>query len=182
MTESQDVNTKSALLAAAIKVFADKGFNSATVRDICGQARANVAAVNYHYGSKDGLYAAVLEEIFPKDTDWKILEDSALAPERRLHDFIRNLTSEIFRQGNGLTAQRWAIFLREMAKPSQHLDFIVRRQVQSRADELRQIVRDILGPDASEITIAFSSANIWALMLDHLLIHPHSGTTDPAPA
>ncbi|NDV18532.1 CerR family C-terminal domain-containing protein [Pseudodesulfovibrio sp. JC047] len=172
MNEPQDVNTKAALLSAAIEVFADKGFDSATVRNICSQAQANVAAVNYHYGSKSGLYAAVLEEIFPKKEDWQKLDSSTAHPEARLHEFVRGLVAEIYRMGSDMTARRWAIFLREMAKPSKHLDFIVRRQVQARTDELRHIVAELLGPNTPETTMAFCSANVWALILDQLLIQP----------
>ncbi|MBG0791268.1 MAG: CerR family C-terminal domain-containing protein [Desulfovibrionaceae bacterium] len=172
MNDSPDVNTKSALLAAAIQVFADKGFDSATVRDICGRAKANVAAVNYHYGSKDGLYAAVLAEIFPTGEERHAQITPDLSPEERLREFIRGLASDIFERGSDTIAQRWAIFLREMAKPSGNLDYIVQHHVQPRADELRCILSEILGPNAPDTTLAYCSANIWALMLDHLLIQP----------
>jgi AcrR family transcriptional regulator len=172
MNESPDVNTKKALLLAAMEVFADKGFDSATVRDICGLAKANVAAVNYHYGSKDGLYAAVLEEIFPKGEEWISGEDSNLPAVERLHRFIRGLAEEIYTQSTGQIAQKWAIFLREMAKPSHNLDLIVQHQVQPRANELRDILTLLLGPATPDQTLAYCSSNIWALMLDHLLTQP----------
>ena len=172
MNETPDVNTKDALLAAAIEVFADKGFDAATVRDICGRAKANVAAVNYHFGGKDALYVAVLEEIFPKDEHPQIAKDPDLTPQERLHNYLSDLTSEIYERGNGMVTQRWSIFLREMAKPSQNLDFIVKRQVQPRTDELRNILTEILGPDVPGAVLAFSSSNIWALVLDHLLTQP----------
>jgi len=172
MNETPDVNTKDALLAAAIEVFADKGFDAATVRDICGRAMANVAAVNYHFGSKDALYVAVLEEVFPKEDKPQTASETVLPPEERLRNYLRDLAGEIYERGNGMVAQRWAIFLREMAKPSHNLDFIVQRQVQSRANELRGILADILGPDTPDRILAFSSSNIWALMLDHLIIQP----------
>jgi len=171
MNEKPDVNTKDALLAAAIEVFADKGFDAATVRDICGRARANVAAVNYHFGGKDALYVAVLREVFPKDEYDFVTNRNDDAPER-LRIFLGALAREIYERGNGMVAQRWAIFLREMAKPSANLDFIVQRQVQPRADELRDIVAAILGQDIPERVMAFSCSNIWALMLDHLLTQP----------
>lgn len=171
MNAKPDVNTKDTLLAAAIQVFADKGFDAATVRDICGRAKANVAAINYHFGSKDGLYVAVLREVFPKD-EYNFVTDRSGPAGQRLHAFLRTLAGEIYERGNGMIAQRWAIFLREMAKPSANLDFIVRRQVQPRANELRDIVTDILGPDAPEQMLAYASSSIWALMLDHLLTQP----------
>lgn len=171
MNEKPDVNTKDALLAAAIEVFADKGFDAATVRDICSKANANVAAVNYHYGGKEALYVAVLEEIFPEDHTKKGV-DKNLPPDEQLRMYLRTMVSEIYERADGMIAQRWAIFLREMAKPSHNLEFIVERQVQSRVNELRDIVIAILGPDTPDHVVAFSSSNIWALMLDHLLTQP----------
>ena len=171
MNGKPDVNTKDALLASAIEVFADKGFDAATVRDICGRAGANVAAVNYHFGGKDALYVAVLKEVFPKD-EYDFVTDRAEPAPQRLRAFLASLAREIYERGNGMVAQRWAIFLREMAKPSANLDFIVQRQVQPRADELRDIVTAILGPNTPERILAFSCSNIWALMLDHLLTQP----------
>jgi len=48
------------LLDAAERLFAKKGFDGASVRDITSQADCNVAAVNYHFGGKDKLYLDVL--------------------------------------------------------------------------------------------------------------------------
>ncbi|QGY38863.1 DUF1956 domain-containing protein [Pseudodesulfovibrio cashew] len=171
MNEKRNVNTKDALLAAAIEVFADKGFDAATVRDICGRAGANVAAVNYHYGGKDALYLAVLEEVFPRDT-YEQSGDEDMDPELRFKRYLRNLISDIYESGSATIAQRWSIFLREMAKPSRNLDFIVRRQVQPRADELREIVSALLGPECPESVLAYTSSSIWVLLLDHLLTQP----------
>ena len=56
--------TKVKLLEAAGEEFADKGFERATIRGICERAGANIAAVNYHFGDKEQLYArAVIEGI-----------------------------------------------------------------------------------------------------------------------
>ena len=56
-----DVETRERLLRAAEELFAERGYASVTVRDICHAARANVAAVNYHFGDKLGLYREVLQ-------------------------------------------------------------------------------------------------------------------------
>lgn len=48
------------LVEAAEKLFAEKGFEAVSVRDITKEAGANVAAVNYHFGSRDGLVIAVI--------------------------------------------------------------------------------------------------------------------------
>ncbi len=52
------------VLVAAIEEFAARGLAGASVRRICARAGANVAAVNYYFGSKDALYAAVFHRLF----------------------------------------------------------------------------------------------------------------------
>lgn len=49
--------TRSAILAAAERLYADRGFGDVTLRDIVAEANVNLAAVNYHFGSKDELLA-----------------------------------------------------------------------------------------------------------------------------
>ncbi len=48
--------TRARIISAAGAVFAQKGFESATVREICQLAQANLAAINYHFGDKHQLY------------------------------------------------------------------------------------------------------------------------------
>src|SRR3954454_12224069 len=49
---------RATVLPAAAGRFGARGSRRATVRDICARASANAAAVNYHFGDKDGLYSA----------------------------------------------------------------------------------------------------------------------------
>ncbi|MGC6457975.1 MAG: TetR family transcriptional regulator [Akkermansiaceae bacterium] len=55
--------TREALLEAAASLLAEKGFETVSVREITGLAQANVASVNYHFGSRDGLIDAVVEKM-----------------------------------------------------------------------------------------------------------------------
>jgi len=54
-------DTRTKILRVAARVFAQKGFSGASVRDIVSAAGENVSAVNYHFGSKQKLYQATLE-------------------------------------------------------------------------------------------------------------------------
>jgi AcrR family transcriptional regulator len=54
-------DTKIAILDAAERLFAARGFDATSLRDINSAAGVNLAAVNYHFGSKDGLIQKVLE-------------------------------------------------------------------------------------------------------------------------
>ena len=53
--------TREKLIEAAGEVFAEVGFHNATVREICALAGTNIAAVNYYFGEKLGLYSEVLK-------------------------------------------------------------------------------------------------------------------------
>jgi AcrR family transcriptional regulator len=50
-------HTRTAILGAAERLYADRGFGDVTLRDIVAAANVNLAAVNYHFGSKDELIA-----------------------------------------------------------------------------------------------------------------------------
>lgn len=51
------------MLDAAGRLVAAKGFDSVSIRDVTGAAKANVAAVNYHFGSREGLMALVMTHV-----------------------------------------------------------------------------------------------------------------------
>ena len=65
MTDAKGkIATRTAILDAAKKLFAAKGFGAATVRDICTEAGANIALVSRYFGSKSELYAEVCRSLF----------------------------------------------------------------------------------------------------------------------
>ena len=54
-------DTKERILNVAERLFADRGFPATSLRDLTSEAGVNIASVNYHFGSKDALLAAVLK-------------------------------------------------------------------------------------------------------------------------
>jgi AcrR family transcriptional regulator len=62
--DTQD--TRELLLKAASKLFAEKGFEAVTTRNLAKAADVNIAMIAYYFGSKDGLFKAMIEERFPK--------------------------------------------------------------------------------------------------------------------
>lgn len=59
MRELRDADTKTLILDAAEVAFADLGFDAASLRHIISLAGVNLAAIHYHFGSKEALLAAV---------------------------------------------------------------------------------------------------------------------------
>lgn len=60
--DALEIDTKSHLLRVAGRIFAERGFRATSVRYIVTRAGVNQAAVNYHFGGKQGLYRAVIQE------------------------------------------------------------------------------------------------------------------------
>lgn len=137
--------TRRALLDAAADVFAEVGFRAATVRDICRRAKANVAAVNYHFGDKAALYAEVLtaqsrlaHARYPNPTD-----TPGLTPEGRFDAFVRSFLQRVL--SAELHARHGRIMAREMVEPTAALDRLVAEAIRPQAELLRTIVTDLLG-------------------------------------
>src|ERR1700689_4313147 len=61
-TEEARQGTREHLLEAAGHVFAQKGFEGTTAKEICERAATSTAAVNYYFGGIEALYGAVMEE------------------------------------------------------------------------------------------------------------------------
>jgi AcrR family transcriptional regulator len=59
ITNPESAHTRERLLDASERLFAEKGFRSASVRDITRESSCNIAAVNYHFGGKANLYREV---------------------------------------------------------------------------------------------------------------------------
>ncbi len=60
-TTPTSATTKDALLIAAKKIFAKKGFDGATVKDIADEAGVNISLVSYHYQGKENLFRACIQ-------------------------------------------------------------------------------------------------------------------------
>jgi AcrR family transcriptional regulator len=60
-----DQGTKERLLSTALRMFAESGFDAVSIRDITNAAGANLGAIGYYFGSKDGLIKAVMVRAEP---------------------------------------------------------------------------------------------------------------------
>jgi AcrR family transcriptional regulator len=142
--------TEKRLLEAAGEIFAEVGYRSATVRQICEKAGANIAAVNYHFGDKEGLYMAVLRSV-PDAHAEKFPADRGLQPgasaERRLAAYIESLLHRVFDEGR--PGWHSKIMAREMIEPTRALDTLVAEIARPVHQELASIIRELLGSRAA---------------------------------
>lgn len=162
--------TRQRLLDAAGPVFAEHGFRTATIRDICARAGANIAAVHYHFGDKAGLYRAVLEyahcaarEAFPVHE----LLNPAIPAEERLRFYVHGFIRQILDQGR--PAWHGQLMAREMVEPSEALDHIVETGIRPKWEVLVAICAELLAPhrDADLIEHAAASVIGQCLLFKH---------------
>lgn len=161
------------LLIAACEVFAENGFKNTTVRDICTRADVNVAAVNYHFGSKEKLYEAVWDysnRMAVKNRMDEIELARAAGPEERLRIFIRTLLYNILNHDR----PEWdfRIVAHEMIRPTGAFDQIVERMILPGFVFLRDLVRELLGESVSEEKIKRYSLSIVGQCLYYRFANP----------
>ena len=180
------MSTKDDILTSATKLFAEFGFRDASVRDICNDANANIAAINYHFGNKTQLYVQVIQIAYQSLNEQKAmptLEDSQ-SPCEALDAWILWYLERLFGDGSEITHQ---LLLREAANPSPMLDEIVSTQMFPLYKQLDQIVRAIQGARATDTDIKLSCLSILGQclvhrthksMIDRLPVEPEDLTTD----
>jgi AcrR family transcriptional regulator len=91
-----DTDTKTAILDAAENLFVEQGFEGASLRSVTAVANVNIAAIHYHFGSKDALVKAVLaRRLSPINQErldrLEALESSAGGADLQLEDILRAL-------------------------------------------------------------------------------------------
>lgn len=140
--EKETAETRRRLLDTAAMVFAEHGFAAATIRMIAGRARVNVAAVNYHFGGKDGLYREVLRHVrrlaYERYPTTYGLNGEA-TPEERLHAYVRSFLLRSI--GADSVPGFGVLMMREMVEPTSALDMIVDEGIRALFDQLVEIVQ-----------------------------------------
>ncbi len=161
----QNTETRHRLLEAAGEVFAKRGFRQATVREICKRAHANVAAINYHFHDKRGLYEAVLKYALRCVREKYCTAHRPSAPanaEQELREVIAARLHAVFDLGR--TAWHGKLMSREMIEPTEALNTVVKEELAPLFQRLQSCVRAILGSGTSDEQVrrcAFSISSQW---------------------
>ncbi len=152
----KDENSKSRILEAATKLFAQKGFDGASIREICKLADVNLCMISYYWGGKQELYNGIIEDLIEKQIEYsKSFLDLNRNPQnmstkecvdllitisdRLVNFFYTNVSSDLI-----------VILLKEQQK----LDFIVKSPV---LDYMRSVVARILNKDVNDRLVIFKT-------------------------
>ena len=137
--------TRAGLVETAGELFAERGYADTTGKAICERAGVNMAAVNYHFGSRDGLYLEVLREVHQRIVSLAFLRElarGALPPEEKLRAFLRELVGHVLADAGNWPMRVWA---RELLAPSPLWERFVREEAQPKFELLSAVVGEITG-------------------------------------
>ena len=158
-------DTKLALILAAGELFADRGLEGVSVRDIVGKAGTTLSSVNYHFGSKSGLYLetiryALKRQINTEDTLTRLEEANPSSPQETA-DVLYGLVHRFF----------WTYLAPEHPRWYERL---VNRAVVDGRDDVSAAIAEVLRP-ADEMLhrllrqhvpdLAASDAGLWRMCL-----------------
>ena len=161
MSRTRDAETCDRLLDVAARLFAARGFKDVTIREICRSARANVAAVNYHFGDKLGLYREVLNkaiETMQATTEAARQAGTGLEAEQKLRGYIRVFLERTAAQSGDSWIHQ--LMLREMADPTPAIDLVFEQVIRPRVAYLSEIVAEVLDLDAGDVQVLRSVMSI----------------------
>ncbi|WP_434778383.1 TetR/AcrR family transcriptional regulator [Neisseria sp. Ec49-e6-T10] len=148
--------TKELILEVAGRLFAEKGFNGTTSKEICTLAHANQAAVNYHFGGKIELYQAVLIQAHSNllSIDFLLrIQNQTISAEKKLDLIIEQLTANVLNN-------EWhiKIFIREIFSPTPHFEQamsqVVNKEVLPKMNIVKQIIGDRINLPADNPTVS----------------------------
>jgi AcrR family transcriptional regulator len=150
--EAMTDDTRTRVLNAAGPIFAEKGFQATTVREICQAADVNLASVNYHFGDKERLYIAAVKQARelrmaqvpfperPRGTPGDVL----------LRDFILTMLRRML----GVDELPWQsrLMMREILSPTEACRQMVEEHFRPEFDRLMEILDQLLPPETPKHT------------------------------
>ena len=144
-------DTQHRLLESACMVFAEKGFHDAHVSEICERAGANIAAVNYYFGSKKKLYVAVLRhtaEISERSLRQIAGPGVTLSPEERLTRFYESRFAGMF--SDGPESCFGHLIQHETTNPTFAHEDVFRDLMEPTRQFVDETLQELLGAEATE--------------------------------
>jgi AcrR family transcriptional regulator len=137
-------NTRARLLDAAGQVFADTGYQAATVRQICAHAGVNIALVNYHFGDKLELYTEVLR--YSTGAAKNEIIQKALRSDAPPEEALRELIAAMLQRVCGADRPGWhyQLMVHEMAQPTPAMAKVIDETMRPIYDRFRSLIGALL--------------------------------------
>ena len=176
----RDSETRVRLLTAAARLFAERGFHKVTVRDICRKARANVAAVNYHFGGKRGLYNEVMQSAvrsMQETTEAAREAGDRLPPDQQLRAYIDVFLHRVVADTRGTWIHQ--LMMQELSDPTPAFEMVIDQVIRPRMAYLFRVIAELLGCSEQDARVARCAMSVHVQCLA-LLQNPIAGRINPA--
>lgn len=149
-----ELATRQRLLEVACDLFIEQGYKTAKIRDIASRANANLAAINYHFGSKEKLYIAVIEYIASQvfaERAQSVVAHAGDSPAEQLKQYIRLFLQRLLENTN---QARWGkLIARETVEPTAAFDMVVKKFILPSHRDLKKIIQAILGKTTEDESV-----------------------------
>lgn len=157
--------SRARILDAAGELFADRGIDGVSTRELAKKANVNIGAINYHFGGKEALYHETLETLL-EDTG-PIFRDivdelyrrltAAKGAKRKLTDLTHWYVRAMFRAVLGNARAHWqmAFLLREFHNPSQEFPRLLQEKIDPMHNAVGVLIGEALGtePDSPDVKL-----------------------------
>jgi AcrR family transcriptional regulator len=163
-TPKDSKKTRAKLIEAAGQLFAEKGFNGVTVRDIAQKADTHLSALNYHFRTKEALYHEVLMEACRSDSI--SLEDKEQLLKMNPRDALFLLIKEALKEYGKLTASNWrmVVITRECREPSPSFEEVSREYFKPEADFLAELIGRAVNKPSADPNVRFGVISMIGLL------------------
>jgi len=160
------------LLEVAGPIFADRGYQATTIREICAGAGANVAAINYHFGDKLGLYTEVLQQSVRAAQLIAVQNtlDQNTPPEEILRALIRARLRSI--SGDDLPDWHSRLLAHELAQPTPALRQLIDKVARPICERLLQLIGGMIGLPAKDENTRLCAISVVGQVLAYVLPRP----------
>ncbi len=175
--------TRSRILQTAGELFARDGYAATPNKAIAAHAGVDLASINYHFGSRSGLYQAVLIEAHHRMMDANTLQrlaQSALPPEEKLYRLIDWIVPGHPGQQDAATSWPLAVLANEVLAPSPHMEALYQSAVVPKAAHVLDILSQVSGIGLQEPALLRCVVSVIAPCL--LLVLSQRGLPSPARA
>jgi TetR/AcrR family transcriptional regulator, regulator of cefoperazone and chloramphenicol sensitivity len=162
---------RSRILETAKQLFAQRGLEGVTVRDICREAKANLALVNYHFGDKLGLYLEVVNEAIVKISAFNALTMDApegAGAEQRLEHFIRTMIRLVFDERGAKEVWIHKLMQHEISRPTPAAERILQVAIAPRVRYLSSVVAELLDCPIKDPRVLQCVSSVHGLCLIYL--------------
>ena len=168
--KKENGETKERLLDEAEALFAQKGFDGVSVREITTAAKCNLAAVNYHFGNKKNLYIEVFRcrwvprarRLFAQFEN-TLSESSVPSP----NDIVQGL-AQAFLAGPLSDDERYRhhqLISRELGRPSEAFDMLANEVMRPYFKKLASRLRPVMPEDVGKEGLLLNVLSIFAMVL-----------------